>query len=133
MGKKREVDTRASNARVEFPAGGPPGADDTVSEYSALDELDEETISWGVLVTRVVSIFLLVCIIIAVSVGAVYSNRLMILAGVISVVLIIVFALSFVDMERCRSKYSWHGRFDPTGALISAGWRDKTPSTSSQL
>lgn len=105
--------TRESAYRVEFGANEVQltRASTNSSSPSQMGELDEETIRWGVLITRIVSIFLLVLIIIAVVLGMTRNLHLLILAGVFACVLIVVFMCSFVDLEMFRSKYIWRGKF----------------------
>ena len=120
------ADTRpslTSNYRVDFGAADVHLQRGSVeSGQSALGELDEETIRWGVLITRVMSIILLVLIIIAVCMGATRNHKLLILAGVFGCVLIIVFMCSFVDLEIFRSTTTWRGRFSVFNRQGSFMW-----------
>ena len=75
-----------------------------------LSEFDEETIRWGVLITRIVSIILFCCVLTAVFLGETTDQRIFILAAMFAVVLAMVFMCSFIDMSICRSSASWHGK-----------------------
>jgi len=74
---------------------------------SSEHELDEVNINWCRFIARIISIVLLALIIICFALGAIkYKNRkLFILAGIIAVLLVIVFVLSFMDIERLKSRY----------------------------
>jgi len=70
-------------------------------------ELDEVNINWCRFIARIISIVLLALIIICFALGAIkYKNRkLFILAGIIAVLLGIVFIVSFMDIESLKSRY----------------------------
>lgn len=114
-----KMERPSTASRVEFDHSRPVqqvfnrDRNDTQSVDSGfLSEFDEETIRWGVLVTRIVSIFLFCCVIAAVFLGETANPKIFILAAIFAVVLVIVFMCSFIDMQMCRSSASWHGEFD---------------------
>ena len=119
------ADSRTSSYRVDFGSADVQlqrrserlsGETDTT-----LGELDEETIRWGVLITRVICIALLLLI----AFSATYSSAVTtedshlykVLSVLFAIVLIVVFILSFFDLEALRSRTVWNGRF----SLFSAG------------
>ena len=79
--------------------------------YAAMEELDEESISWNILIARIVCIVLLVLIAIAVSLGATKNPRIYLLAIILGVVLVIFFMCSFMKLDTLRSVTKWHGQF----------------------
>ena len=87
--------------------------------YAAMEELDEESISWNVLIARIVCIVLLVLIATAISLGATKNPRIYLLAIVLSVILVIFFMCSFMKLETLRSVTKWHGKFQSKNKLTA--------------
>lgn len=81
------------------------------TDYSNMEELDEESISWYKLITRAVCIILLVLIIIAVTYGATDNPRIFLLAAVFAVFLLVTFMCSFMDIDVLTHRQIWRGRF----------------------
>lgn len=85
----------------------------STTSFVSLEEFDEENWNWGVLILRVVAIVLLVGIIIMFGLGAILP-RLVILAGIVSVLLVVVLIASFFKCERLRS--TWIFRYGGGGS-----------------
>jgi uncharacterized membrane protein (UPF0182 family) len=97
--------------RVDFGAAGNVSLQqvDSTTDYLNMDELDEESISWNILITRIVCIVLFL-IVIACSVGGALKNqKLYILAAIVAIIALMVFMCSFSNSESLRSVYVWRG------------------------
>jgi hypothetical protein len=66
------------------------------------EEVDEENWHVGILCARVFAIILLLAIIVLFSLGAIYSTKLVILAGIISGVMILIIVASFYQFSCCK-------------------------------
>lgn len=105
---------RPSSYRVQFESSdvrlartGDLSTDSTITA----GELDEETIRWGVLITRIICIVLVCVIIGSVAFGETTHPEVLLLAALCGCVLIVVFMCSFVDIEALRSQHRWTGKF----------------------
>jgi hypothetical protein len=67
-------------------------------------ELDEESINWWAFGMRVLALAMLVLIIILVGAGAL-SKKFWLLAGILSVGLILVIVLSYYNFKCCYNRY----------------------------
>ena len=76
-----------------------------------MEELDEESISWNKLITRIVCIVLFILIIITIYFGATKNQHVYYLVVIFAVSLIIIFMCSFMDIECFKSTRIWRGRF----------------------
>ena len=65
--------------------------------------MDEITINWGKLIARIVSLFLVLCICILSALGGI-DTRFYVLAGIVFVASLIVFAMSFLDIDKCKTR-----------------------------
>ena len=78
------------------------------------EEVDEITINWGKLIARIVSLFLVLCICILSALGGI-DTRFYVLAGIVFVVSLIVFGMSFLDIDKCKTRtvniFKMEGRF----------------------
>mmetsp|Transcript_17817 Transcript_17817/g.18567 ORF Transcript_17817/g.18567 Transcript_17817/m.18567 type:complete len:123 (-) Transcript_17817:20-388(-) len=79
------------------------GTEGSDGDYLMMEELDEENINWGKLLTRAFCILLLLIIIVCAAVGAIYE-RLYYLAILVAIALVCVFGLSFLDLEVCKTR-----------------------------
>lgn len=66
------------------------------------EEVDEENWHVGVLCARIFAIILLLVIIVLFALGSIYSTKLLILAGIVSVLMIIVIVASFYEFRCCK-------------------------------
>ena len=81
--------------------------------FGNAEELDEENWHVGILCARVLSIILLVIVVILFAVGAFYSEDYYIIAGVFAGFMILVFILSFFDLNICKClKATYIFRYD---------------------
>jgi len=94
--------------RVDFGASGNVVLSNS-TDYSNMDELDEESISWNILVTRIVCIVLFLLVIACSVGGALKNHKLYILAAIVAIVALMVFMCSFSNSETLRSVYVWRG------------------------
>ena len=138
MSREESSTVRPSNYRVDFGSADVQlqrRADaQSADSQTSLGELDEETIRWGVLITRIICIVLLLLIIFAAWYGSEdgKNKRLYyILSILFSCVLIVVFMLSFCDLEMLRSRTIWTGRFSIFSHHNSEGSFASWPRTSS--
>lgn len=67
------------------------------------DEVDEININWGKLIARIISLFLVLCICILSALGGI-DTRFYALAGIVFVLSVIVFGMSFLDIEKCKTR-----------------------------
>ena len=65
--------------------------------------MDEITINWSKLIARIVSLFLVVCICILSALGGI-DTRFYVLAGIVFVLSLIVFGMSFLDIDKCKTR-----------------------------
>ena len=67
------------------------------------EEVDEITINWGKLIARIISLFLVLCICVLSALGGI-DTRFYALAAIVFVVSLIVFAMSFMDINKCKTR-----------------------------
>lgn len=111
--------------RIEFGSPSEHDIDAVDTNYALMEELDEESISWNKLITRIVCIVLFILIIITIYFGATKNQHVYYLVVIFAVSLIIIFMCSFMDIECFKSTYIWRGRF------ITHNTGDRDPSNTS--
>jgi len=107
--------SRSSSYRVQFESADVrfKSTQNSMDSSTTEGELDEETIRWGVLITRIICIVLVCVIIASVVFGETSSSHpeVLLLAALCACVLVAVFMCSFVDLEAFRSRRKWTGKF----------------------
>mmetsp|Transcript_9546 Transcript_9546/g.14363 ORF Transcript_9546/g.14363 Transcript_9546/m.14363 type:complete len:113 (+) Transcript_9546:115-453(+) len=80
-----------------------PDNRDEAGDFFLMEEVDEENINWGKLFARIVSLLLLLVIICCAAVGAIYE-KFYLLAALVSIALVCIFGLSFLDLEVFKTR-----------------------------
>ncbi len=80
------------------------GGDELTTDYElAEEEVDETNINWGKLIARIVSLFLILCLIVLSSLGSI-NPSFYIFAGFVFALSVIVFGMSFLDIDKCKTR-----------------------------
>jgi hypothetical protein len=128
---------RASSYRVQFESADVrlKGGENRHSSdtNTTIGELDEETIRWSVLITRIVCCVLVCVIIASVALGETTHPEVLLLAALCGCVLVAVFMCSFVDVEAFRSHRMWRGKFFRESNFSSSSPINETHRRSDQI
>mmetsp|Transcript_8969 Transcript_8969/g.15202 ORF Transcript_8969/g.15202 Transcript_8969/m.15202 type:complete len:129 (+) Transcript_8969:80-466(+) len=89
-------------------------------ELYADEEVDEITINWSKLIARIVSLFLVVCICVLSALGGI-DTRFYALAGIVFVVSLIVFGMSFLDIDKCKTRTVNIFKMEGRGSYLMRG------------